>query len=381
MNKTAEKLFIKYKNSTQKTAKYRESLYKASQYRLMWHKFKKHKIAKYSIILLTIFYIIAFFADFIAPYELNDRDKNNFFSPPHKIRIYDKEKGLLSPYIYGLEKELDTTTFTYKFSENKETKFHINFFVDSEPYTILNITLNTRLFGLENGNKIFLFGTDKYGMDIFSQTIYGSRVSLSVGLVGVIISFIIGTILGGISGFYGGKIDEIIQRIIDFIISIPQLPLWMALSAAIPNDWSGIQTFFAITVILSFVGWTGLARVVRGKIISLRDEDYVLAAKICGASDRIIILKHLIPGFLSYLIVHITLAIPQMILGETALSFLGLGILPPDVSWGSLLKEAQNLTLIAEYPWYLIPCIFVIITVLLYNFIGDGLRDAADPYA
>ena len=181
--------------------------------------------------------------------------------------------------------------------------------------------------------------------------------------------------------FYGGKIDEIIQRIIDFIISIPQLPLWMALSAAIPNDWSGIQTFFAITVILSFVGWTGLARVVRRKIISLRNEDYVLAAKICGASDRIIILKHLIPGFLSYLIVHITLAIPQMILGETALSFLGLGILPPDVSWGSLLKEAQNLTLIAEYPWYLIPCIFVIITVLLYNFIGDGLRDAADPYA
>jgi peptide/nickel transport system permease protein len=233
---------------------------------------------------------------------------------------------------------------------------------------------------LENDKKIYFFGTDKFGQDIFSQTIYGSRVSLFIGLAGVIISFIIGSILGGISGFYGGKIDEIIQRVIDFVISIPQIPFWMALSAGIPNEWTGIQTFLAITVILSLVGWTGLARVVRGKIISLREEDYVLAAKICGATNTVIITKHLIPGFLSYLIVHITLAIPQMILAETALSFLGLGILPPDVSWGSLLKEAQNLTLIAEYPWYLIPCIFVIVTVLAFNFIGDGLRDAADPY-
>ena len=381
MNKTAKKLLIKYKNSIHKTEKYRENLYKASQYKLMWYKFKKHSIAKYSIILLLIFYIIGFFAEFFSPYKLNERDKNNLFSPPHKIYIYDKRDGISAPFIYSLKKELDTETFTYHYIENKEKKYFIKFFIDSDPYKILNIQFTKKFFGIEGNNRIFIFGTDKYGMDIFSQTIYGSRISLSVGIVGVFISFTIGTILGGISGYYGGKIDEIIQRIIDFIISIPQLPLWMALSAAIPNNWSGIQTFFAITIILSFVGWTGLARVVRGKIISLRSEDYVLAAKVCGASDRIIIMKHLIPGFLSYLIVHITLAIPQMILGETALSFLGLGILPPDVSWGSFLKEAQNLTLIAEYPWYLIPCLFVITIVLLYNFIGDGLRDAADPYS
>jgi peptide/nickel transport system permease protein len=346
----------------------------------MWHKFKKHKVAQFCLIFLALFYLISILAEFVAPYELNERDKENLFSPPMTIRIYDDKIGFTRPFVYGLEKSLDTETFTYQFEEKKEEINYLKLFVKSPEYDIFSIHFNTKLFGLENDKKIYFFGTDKFGQDIFSQTIYGSRVSLFIGLAGVIISFIIGSILGGISGFYGGKIDEIIQRVIDFVISIPQIPFWMALSAGIPNEWTGIQTFLAITVILSLVGWTGLARVVRGKIISLREEDYVLAAKICGATNTVIITKHLIPGFLSYLIVHITLAIPQMILAETALSFLGLGILPPDVSWGSLLKEAQNLTLIAEYPWYLIPCIFVIVTVLAFNFIGDGLRDAADPY-
>jgi peptide/nickel transport system permease protein len=380
MNKSAQKVYQKYKKSQLKIAKYKEDLYRASQYKLMWHKFKKHKVAQFCLIFLALFYLISILAEFVAPYELNERDKENLFSPPMTIRIYDDKIGFTRPFVYGLEKSLDTETFTYQFEEKKEEINYLKLFVKSPEYDIFSIHFNTKLFGLENDKKIYFFGTDKFGQDIFSQTIYGSRVSLFIGLAGVIISFIIGSILGGISGFYGGKIDEIIQRVIDFVISIPQIPFWMALSAGIPNEWTGIQTFLAITVILSLVGWTGLARVVRGKIISLREEDYVLAAKICGATNTVIITKHLIPGFLSYLIVHITLAIPQMILAETALSFLGLGILPPDVSWGSLLKEAQNLTLIAEYPWYLIPCIFVIVTVLAFNFIGDGLRDAADPY-
>ena len=219
------------------------------------------------------------------------------------------------------------------------------------------------------------------GLDLFSQTIYASRISLCVGLVGVFLSFVIGVLLGGISGYFGGSIDNIIQRLIELFISIPQIPLWIALSAAVPDHWSGIQTFFAITIILSFVGWTGLARVVRGRLISLREEDYVMAAKISNASNFTIIKRHLIPGFFSYLIVHATLSVPQMILGETTLSFLGLGILPPETSWGALLQDAQQITMIANYPWYLIPCLFVIVSVLLFNFIGDGIRDAADPYS
>ena len=203
----------------------------------------------------------------------------------------------------------------------------------------------------------------------------------SVGLIGVFLSFVIGVLLGGISGYFGGSIDNIIQRLIELFISIPQIPLWIALSAAVPDHWSGIQTFFAITIILSFVGWTGLAGVIRGRLISLREEDYVMAAKISNANNFTIIKRHLIPGFFSYLIVHVTLSVPQMILGETTLSFLGLGILPPETSWGALLQDAQQITMIANYPWYLIPCLFVIVSVFLFNFIGDGIRDGADPYS
>jgi len=218
------------------------------------------------------------------------------------------------------------------------------------------------------------------GRDLFSRTIYASRISLSIGLVGVAISFILGCILGGISGYYGGRADMIIQRVIEFLISIPTIPLWMALSAALPASWSPIKIYFAITIILSIVGWCGLARVVRGKIISLREEDFSMAAKIAGATDSRIIIRHLLPSFLSYLVVHLTLAIPNMILGETSLSFLGLGLRPPVVSWGVLLKEAQNFRTVALHPWLLIPGLFVIVTVLAFNFLGDGLRDAADPY-
>lgn len=227
---------------------------------------------------------------------------------------------------------------------------------------------------------MFLFGTDELGRDLFSRNIYAARISLSIGLIGVAFSFILGSILGGISGYYGGVADMIIQRFIEFLLSMPSIPLWMALSAALPLEWSPIKIYFVITIILAIRGWCTLARVIRGKLLELREEDFTMAAKIAGASDAVIISKHLLPSFLSYLIVSLTLAIPYMILGETALSFLGIGLRPPVVSWGVLLKQAQNIRTVALHPWLLIPALFVITTVLVFNFVGDGLRDAADPY-
>lgn len=234
--------------------------------------------------------------------------------------------------------------------------------------------------GGQDGAPLFIFGTDSLGRDLFSRSIYATRISLTIGLVGVFITFILGCLFGGISGYYGGWVDIVIQRIIEFLMSIPMLPLWMALSAALPRQWSQLQLYFAITIILAIASWTGLARVVRGKLISLRSEDYVTAAVLSGVSDARIIVKHLLPGFTSYLIVSVTLSIPAMILGETALSFLGLGLQAPTVSWGVLLSGAQNIKSIALYPWTMIPGLFVILAVLAFNFVGDGLRDAADPY-
>jgi peptide/nickel transport system permease protein len=254
--------------------------------------------------------------------------------------------------------------------------------VKGEPYHLLGvIPMNRHLFGVEGDQPFFLLGSDNLGRDLFSRIIYAARVSLFVGFAGVLISFVLGITLGGISGYFAGATDVIIQRVIEFLMSIPQIPLWMGLSAAIPQGWSGIQTFFAITLILSVIGWTDLARVVRGKIIALREEDYVTAARISSAGSMQIIRRHLLPGVTSYLVVALTLAIPFMILGETTLSFLGLGITAPDVSWGSLLQEAQDVNVIANYPWLLAPVGFVMLAVILFNFIGDGLRDAADPYA
>ncbi|MGB1834686.1 MAG: ABC transporter permease, partial [bacterium] len=240
---------------------------------------------------------------------------------------------------------------------------------------------NIHFFGIDEKTPVFLFGSDRLGRDVFSRTIHGSQISLSIGLVGVSLSFLIGILLGGISGYYGGYIDDVIQRFIDFMISLPTIPLWMAFSAVLPRDWSSLKTYFAITIILSIISWGPLARVTRGKILALREEDYTLAAKAAGASTSRIIVKHLLPGFTSHLIVSITLSIPGMILAETALSFLGLGIQPPAVSWGTLLQDSQDLMAITNQPWLLIPALFVIGTVLLFNFVGDGLRDAADPYS
>ncbi|NLG83752.1 MAG: ABC transporter permease, partial [Firmicutes bacterium] len=278
-------------------------------------------------------------------------------------------------------REIDPETWRFLFTEDKSKEYSLCFFVRGHNYKFLGlIPTNLHLFGVEDGGTVFLFGTDDMGRDVFSRTICGARVSLFVGLVGVALSFVLGIVIGGISGYFGGKTDLIIQRVIEFLISIPTIPIWMALSAALPPHWSPVKVFFGISIILSFVGWCGIARVVRGKFLELREEDFVTAARLAGATDATIIFRHLVPSFMSYLIVQLTLSIPGMILAETALSFLGLGIRPPAVSWGTLLKGAQNISAIALYPWLLIPAIFVIATVLAFNFLGDGLRDAADPY-
>jgi len=357
-----------------------EKYYLASQWQLMWRKFKKHKLAIAGGIILIIFYIVTIFCEFFATQDIYKRNTKYIYCSPRRIHFFDEEGFHLRPFVYEIKTKIDTETFRRTYTENKTKKYPIYFFIHGDKYKLWNLLeTDIHLFGVKEGT-LFLFGTDELGRDLFSRNIHAARISLSIGLVGVTLSFILGCILGGISGFYGGATDMIIQRVIEFLISIPAIPLWMALAAALPEEWSPIRVYFSITIILSVVGWCGLARVVRGKLLELREEDFIMAAKIAGATDGRIITRHLLPSFLSYLIVNITLAIPGMILGETALSFLGLGIRPPAVSWGALLRDAQNVRTVALHPWLLIPGIFVIVTVLVFNFLGDGLRDAADPY-
>jgi len=358
-----------------------ERFYIASQWQLMWRKLKKHKLAILGGIILTIFYIVAIFCEFFSPYDIGKRHSSYIYCPPQKIHFFDKRgKFNIRPFVYKLKQTTDPITWRRIYSEDKTKQYPVYFFVHGDEYKFWNLLkADIHLFGV-SGGIIFLFGTDNLGRDLFSRNIYAGRISLSIGLIGVAFTFIVGSILGGISGYYGGTADMIIQRMIEFLISLPTIPLWIALSAVLPAKWSPIKIYFAITIILSIVGWCGLARVIRGKLLELREEDFAIAAKIAGATDGRIIIKHLLPSFLSYLTVSLTLSIPTMILGETALSFLGLGLRPPVVSWGVLLKNAQNVRTVAFYPWIMIPGLFVIITVLTFNFLGDGLRDAADPY-
>lgn len=359
-----------------------EKLYMASQWQLMWRKFKKHRLAMVGATMLVILYVAAIFCGFFSTHDINKRYRKRIYCPPQRIRFFDENgKFHLRPFVYGVNRWRDPETWELMYETEQSKKYPIYFFMRGHKYKFWKLfTSDIHFFGTREPGILFLFGTDKLGRDLFSRTLYAARISLSIGLVGVALSFILGCIMGGISGFYGGIPDVLIQRVIEFLICIPTIPLWMALAAAVPPDWPQLRVYFAITIILSVVGWCGLARVVRGKLMSLREEDFVMAARIAGASDGRIISRHLLPSFLSYLIVHLTLAIPGMILGETGLSFLGLGLRPPVVSWGVLLNEAQKVHAVAMHPWLLIPGLLVIVTVLAFNFTGDGLRDAADPY-
>ncbi len=360
-----------------------ERLYYASQRELVWHAFKKHKLALVALYLLIVLYALSIFADFFAPFGPLARFKDFNDAPPTGIHIISEEHGLTRPFIYETVRKLDTATFKYVYDQDKSTEHIIRFFVPTMPYKLLGfIPMDVKFFGLEDPDvPLIIFGSDRLGRDLFSRILYAGRISLFIGFGGVIFTFILGTILGGISGYFGGVVDEAIQRVIEVLISVPDIPIWIALSAALPRDRGTINIYFAITLILAVRGWTGWRVLVRGKIISLRTEEFALAAKAAGASDTRIIFRHLLPAFTSYLIVFITLAIPGMILGETALSFLGLGIRPPAVSWGTLLQDAQNITALANFPWLLIPAIFVVLAILLFNFVGDGLHDTADPYS
>ena len=357
-----------------------ESYYLASQWQLMWRKFRQHRMASVGGSILLALYILTGIAGFISPYEKASRDKNYVLAPPQKIRVFH-EGEFLGPFVYKLERTRDPETLQRIYTEETSLPYRIQLFHRADKYKFLGLMrTNLHLFGVKPPATLYLFGTDELGRDMFSRILYAGRVSLSVGLLGVALSFILGIIIGGISGYFGGFIDTIIQRLIEFLISIPTLPLWMGLTAALPPQWPALRVYFGITIILSILGWTGLARVVRGKLLELRTGDFVTAAKVSGATDPQVIRRHLLPSFFSYLIVHLTLAVPGMILGETALSFIGLGLKPPVVSWGVLLKSAQNFRSVALSPWLMIPVLFVIITVMAFMFLGDGLRDAADPY-
>lgn len=357
-----------------------EKLYAASQWQLMWRKLRRHKLAIIGATVLVIGYLAALLAPFISPYPITHRS-DYLFLEPQKVRFVHDGK-LHRPFVYGIQQETDPDTWKRVYTEDKGIIYPINFFVEGFEYKLLGLfPAKVHLFGVPGEGVLFLMGTEDLGRDVFSRNLHAASISMSIGLMGVAFSFILGCILGGISGFYGGTVDVVIQRVIEFLTSIPTIPLWMALSAAVPAHWDPVKVYFGITLILSLRGWCGLARVVRGKLLELREEDYVIAAQVAGTNDWKIITTHLLPAFMSYLIVDVTLGIPGMILGETALSFLGLGLRPPTVSWGVLLQKAQNVRTVSLYPWLLSPAFMVIAVVLAFNFLGDGLRDAADPYA
>lgn len=363
-----------------------DRVFVASQWQLMWWRFRKHRLAMVGSAVIALFYFVAIFCEFLSPYDPNAFERRFTFVPPQSVH-WMRDGRIQRPYIYGLVRTRDAATYIITYEPDPSVILPIYFFVEGDPYKMWGLfESNLRLFGLHpdadsDGLRIHLLGTDRLGRDMFSRMLYGARVSLSIGLIGVFLSFVIGILMGGISGYFGGVPDLIIQRLIEFLRSIPTIPLWMGLSAALPREWSSMQRYFAIVVLLSLIGWTGLARVVRGRFLAVREEDYVMAARLTNAGELRIILRHMLPSFFSYIIASLTLAIPGMILGETSLSFLGLGLRPPTISWGVLLQEAQNLQTVALAPWLLIPAIFIIVAILSFNFMGDGLRDAADPYS
>ncbi len=354
----------------------------ATQWQLMWWRFRKHKLAVGGTLVLVAFYLVSLFADFFAYTDPNESDAQRSLIAPQEIHWFDD--GAFRPYVFGLKGTRDPNTFKRVYVPDPEKKIHLSFFAKGEPYRFLGLVpMERRLVGVADGragDSLFLLGTDLQGRDMWSRLMYATQTSMTIGLVSVALSLVLGVALGGVSGYFGGITDTIIQRIIEILRSIPTIPLWMGLAAALPADWSVVQVYFAITIIISLIGWTELARVVRGRFISLKEEDFVMAAELVGCSKSRIIFRHMVPSFISHIIAATTLAIPAIIISETSLSVLGLGLRPPAISWGVLLQDAQDVQALVISPWLLIPAFPVIVAVLAFNFMGDGIRDAADPY-
>ncbi|HUA50920.1 MAG TPA: ABC transporter permease [Candidatus Sulfotelmatobacter sp.] len=358
-----------------------ERYYQASQWKLMWWRFARHRIAVVSAAILLVLYASVLVSEILAPYGLETRHPEFLLAPPQPIHFFHNGH-FVGPFVYGLNYHLNMDNLRREYTDNPDQIERIRVFCQGDHYWFWGrIESHFHLACPATDGTMFLLGTDRLGRDMLSRIIYGTRISLTVGLIGIAISLALGMTLGGIAGYYGGLADMVIQRLIEVLRSFPELPLWMALSAALPVDWSPVLIYFGITIILGLLDWTGLARAVRSKLLALREEDFCAAAMLMGASPRRIIARHLLPSFMSHIIASATLSIPSMILGETALSFLGLGLRPPITSWGVLLSESQNINVVVLYPWLLMPVLPVMLVVLAFNFFGDGLRDAADPYS
>ncbi|WP_295315195.1 ABC transporter permease [Roseobacter sp.] len=347
---------------------------------LVWRKFKRHKLGLISGIFLLLSYLMLPVAGFIAPYTPNQRSADYLYAPPQSINLWH-EGSFVGPYVYPTTATADLQNFRWTYQTDTSRPMPLQFFCEGNQYNLFGfIPSDTHLFCAPDGATVFLWGSDRLGRDVFSRILYGAQLSLTVGLIGITVSFALGIFFGSIAGYFGGKTDWFINRMIEILRSLPELPLWLALSAAVPSNWGPVSVFFIISIILGILDWPGLARAVRSKFLSLREEEYVRAAEMMGAKPGRVIRRHLLPNFMSHLIASATLSIPAMILGETALSFLGLGLRAPAVSWGVMLNDAQNLASIEIYPWTAIPMLPIIFVVLAFNFLGDGLRASLDPY-